>query len=65
MTAILPPVELRKQGFVALVNALGWINAVRFLQQYESGLGDYTKERESLLPDWDATTLVQKARESR
>ncbi len=64
MTAILPPVELRKQGFVALVNALGWINAVRFLQQYESGLGDYTKERESFLPEWDEATLVQKARES-
>lgn len=63
MTGILPPVELRKQGFTALVQALGWINAVRFLQEYESGPGDYTKERDAILPPWDAATLVSKLRE--
>jgi hypothetical protein len=57
------PVELRQQGFTALVAALGWVNAVRFIQQYEVGLGDYTQERQQFLPDWDAETLVRKARE--
>ncbi len=28
--------RLRRQGFEALVKALGWVNAVRFLQQYET-----------------------------
>ncbi len=58
----LDPVELRRQGFEALVAALGWVNAVRFLQQYETSRLDYTKERHQILPDWDAATLVQKAR---
>ena len=60
---ITSPVELRQQGFAALVAALGWVNAVRFLQQYEAGQGDYTRERYHYLPDWDAETLVRKARE--
>lgn len=60
-STILDPVELRRQGFAALVKALGWVNAVRFLQQYESGEGDYTKERSSILPDWDADTVVKEA----
>lgn len=64
MHAILSdPVELRRQGFEALVHALGWVNAVRFLQQYEASRFDYTRERDKLLPDWDADTLLKKLRE--
>ena len=64
MTSVINnPVELCQQGFTALVAALGWVNAVRFLQQYEVGQGDYTEERYHFLPDWDAETLVRKARE--
>lgn len=57
------PAELRARGFKALVDALGWVNAVRFLRQYEPGVGNYTAERDTILPDWDAATLVRKARE--
>lgn len=59
--SFLSPVELRRQGFAALVKALGWVNAVRFLQQYEMGEGDYTQERAAALPDWDAETAVKQA----
>lgn len=54
--------ELRHRGFKALTEALGWVNAVRFLRQYDPGSGNYTEERRTLLPDWDAATLVQEAR---
>lgn len=54
--------ELRHRGFQALTEALGWVNAVRFLRQYDSGSGNYTEERRALLPDWDASTLVREAR---
>lgn len=57
--------ELREKGFRALAEALGWPNAVRFLRQYDPGSGNYTEERRTLLPDWDAATLVQKAKELR
>lgn len=64
MTAMITdPVELRQRGFDALVASLGWVNAVRFLQQYEAPREDYTKDRENILPDWDAATMVRKARE--
>ena len=62
MSAIIAdPVELRRRGFEALVQALGWVNAVRFLRQYEVGQGDYTRDRDVFLPDWDADTLVKRA----
>jgi hypothetical protein len=58
---IADPVELRRRGFEALVEAMGWVNAVRFLRQYEVGHGDYARERDTFLPEWDAETLVKKA----
>lgn len=61
-TLITNPTELRNRGFQALTDALGWVNAVRFLRQYDPGSGNYTEERKTLLPDWDAATLVQQAR---
>jgi len=41
----LDPITIRKRGLEALTKALGPIGMVRFLQQYEGGIGDYTKER--------------------
>lgn len=37
--------EIRKKGYQALENALGIIGMIRFLQQFETGSGNYTKER--------------------
>ena len=58
-TTLIEPVELRARGFDALVRSLGWVNAVRFIQQYESSVHNYTAEREQILPDWDAAKLVR------
>ena len=55
--------ELRNRGFRALAEVPGWANAVRFLRQYDPGAGDYTEDHRTLLPDWDASTLIQKAKE--
>ena len=63
MITIPLPQEIRDRGFAALVSSLGWANAVRFLQQYERGRGDYSRERDQILPSWDAEMLVRKARE--
>jgi hypothetical protein len=43
------PVELNQKGFKALVDALGYVNAVRFLKQFDNGSGDYTQERHQWL----------------
>jgi len=37
--------EIRKIGLQALKEALGPVGMVRFIQQYENGYGDYTKEK--------------------
>lgn len=43
------PIELRQKGYQALVDALGVIDAIRFLQQAGWGTGNYTMERHQLL----------------
>ncbi len=39
------PVELRIAGYMALREALGVDNALRFMQDCNPGSGDYTKEK--------------------
>ena len=63
--ALLEPAELRSRGFDALVDCLGWVNAVRFLQQYETSRLDYTAERDRILPDWKADELVRQIEQLR
>jgi len=41
--------EVRKAGISALNKTLGPVDALRFLQQYESGRGDYTANRHKWL----------------
>ena len=42
--------EIRTIGFEALLRELGPAGAIRFIQQYETGSGDYTRDRRKLLP---------------
>ncbi len=46
------PLEIRMAGMKALRDALGPVGMVRFIQQYDIGYGDYTKEKQSE-PDED------------
>lgn len=43
--------ELRQRGLAALAKELGPVGMVRFLQQFETGSGDYTAERHQWLSD--------------
>ncbi|MBW4670641.1 MAG: hypothetical protein KME60_25280 [Cyanomargarita calcarea GSE-NOS-MK-12-04C] len=43
------PVDLRKKGYEILVEHLGQVDAIRFLQQAGWGSGDYTQERKETL----------------
>jgi len=42
-------IELRKKGYQVLVEHLGQVDAIRFLQQAGWGSGDYTQERKETL----------------
>jgi hypothetical protein len=41
--------EIRRIGIEALAEALGPLDAVRFLQSFDLGRGDYAKERSHVL----------------
>ncbi|PNW39884.1 UNVERIFIED_CONTAM: hypothetical protein BEN50_01720 [Euhalothece sp. KZN 001] len=43
------PTEIRQQGYQALVDRLGAVNAIRFLQDVGGGSGDYTQERKEII----------------
>ena len=43
--------QIRQLGIEALTQALGLVGMVRFLQQFETGSGDYTLARDELLGD--------------
>jgi len=46
--------EIRREGLAALEERLGRADMIRFLQQFENGSGDYSRERH----DWvEQTTL--------
>ncbi|NOH01643.1 MAG: hypothetical protein HND47_06620 [Chloroflexi bacterium] len=42
--------EIRTIGFEALLRELGPVGAIRFIQQYETGRGNYTRDRRKWLP---------------
>ena len=46
---MMTPIELRKKGYQVLVENLGQVDAIRFLQQAGWGSGDYTQERKETL----------------
>lgn len=41
--------EIIIQGYKALVDSLGVVDAIKFIQYYSPGKGDYTKERHQWL----------------
>lgn len=53
------PEEIRNAGLRALEHELGVVGMVRFLRQFEKGVGDYTKDRYDHLRDEDVETFIQ------
>jgi len=51
--------QIREQGLQALRERLGIVGLVRFLQQAETGWGDYTEERHQWLGDPDLRSLAK------
>jgi hypothetical protein len=51
--------EIREAGLKALLRELGPVGMVRFLQQFETGKGNYSVERHEWLDKFDVDTIVQ------
>ena len=57
---MLPPEEIRTRGLHALKEELGPNGMIRFLQQFEVGQGDYTKDRHQWLDGLSLESLIGK-----
>lgn len=57
--------EIRRAGLAALLDRLGPDGTLRFLQQYESGAGDYTQERHVWLDGLSLEDVVKSAKADR
>jgi hypothetical protein len=55
----LDPVKIRRLGLEAVEKRLGPTDMIHFLRHFESGSGDYTKEREKWLKDASVTSVVE------
>ena len=57
--------EIRNAGIDALTKALGPVGMARFMQQFDMGRGDYTKERHLLIKDLSIDEIVKENEESK
>jgi hypothetical protein len=57
--------QIRRAGLEALGSALGPAGMIRFLQQFETGRGDYSRERRRLLGKASVKTVVRRIRQQR
>jgi hypothetical protein len=56
---VMPLEQVRLIGLKALARDLGSVGMVRFLQQFETGQGDYTAERHTWLGKRTVRELVE------
>lgn len=50
--------EIRRTGLECLLRELGPVGMIRFLQQFETGGGDYSAERHSWLDPLDVQAII-------
>lgn len=57
--------QIRIAGMEALARELGIVGMVRFMQQFETGHGDYSRDRRQWLDNQDMDTVLKRIRERR
>jgi len=56
------PTQIRRIGLDVLGKSLGPVGMARFLQQFETGSGNYTKDRERWLKEWDVKSIAKQVK---
>ena len=54
---------VRRMGMAALKENLGCVGAIYFIRQFNVGIGDYTKERETQLSDLSFNDIIKGSKE--
>ena len=59
------PQQIRVAGLAALSRELGLVGMIRFMQQFEMGQGDYSKERHQWLDRYTVDDIAKMVREKK
>jgi hypothetical protein len=57
--------EIIRQGYQALVDTLGVVDAIRFIRHFSPGQGDYTQERHEWLDQTPLEDILASMKQSR
>ncbi len=57
--------DIRREGVEALLDRLGPVGTIRFLQQYEDGHGNYTEERRRWLDGLTVKEIIENVQRRR
>lgn len=63
---MMTPQQIRVAGLAALSRELGLVGMIRFMQQFEIGQGDYSKDRHQWLDQYtvdDIAKMIQNKKE--
>jgi hypothetical protein len=62
---LMTPQQIRVAGLAALSRELGLVGMIRFMQQFELGQGDYSKERHKWLDNYTVDDIAKMIREKK
>ena len=62
---MMTPQQIRVAGLAALSRELGLVGMIRFMQQFEMGQGDYSKDRHKWLDKYTVDDIAKMVREKK
>ena len=62
---MMTPQQIRVAGLAALARELGLVGMIRFMQQFEMGHGDYSKDRHQWLDKYTVDDIAKMVREKK
>ncbi|MCC6298656.1 MAG: hypothetical protein IT314_05130 [Anaerolineales bacterium] len=62
---MMTPQQIRVAGMAALSRELGLVGMIRFMQQFEMGHGDYSRDRHEWLDKYTVDDIAKMVREKR
>ncbi|MEW6381252.1 MAG: hypothetical protein AB1611_16830 [bacterium] len=65
VTGTVPLSEITREAIRVLCKEIGLVNTVRFINQFTTGYGNYTEEREQLFADMTLDDIVSEIKRRR
>ena len=62
---MMTPQQIRIAGLTALTRELGLVGMIRFMQQFELGQGDYSKDRHKWLDQYTVDDIAKMVQEKK